>query len=64
MRFRVEKVKGSKYYQIVKVRDNRIFTSQQFDSKKKALKYVAELEGMDFKEFMKLYRKECQNDSD
>lgn len=63
MRFRVEKIKGSRFYKIVKVSDDRTFTSIQFDSKKKALKYIAELEGMDFKEFMKLYRKEC-NDTD
>lgn len=58
MRYRVEKIKGSKFYHIVKGRDGRPFTSVQFDSKKKALKYCAELEGIDFKTYMKMYRKE------
>ena len=64
LKYRVEKIKGSKFYQVVKERDNRPFTSVQFDSKKKALKYCASLEGIDFKEYMKMYRKECQNDQD
>ena len=63
MRYRVEKIKGSHFYQIVKAWDGRTFTSLQFDSKKKALKYCAELEGIDFKTYMKMYRKES-NDSD
>ena len=63
MRYRVEKIKGSKFYQIVKGRDGRPLTSVQFDSKKKALKFCASLEGIDFKEYMKIYRKE-NNDSD
>ena len=58
MRYQVEKIKGSKFYHIVKGRDGRPFTSVQFDSKKKALKYCAELEGISFKEYMKQYRKE------
>lgn len=58
MRYRVEKVKGSKFYHIVKVRDGRAYTSIQFDDKKKALKYAAGLEGIEFKEYMKAYRKE------
>ena len=58
MRYRVEKCKGSKFYMVVKVRDGRPFTSLQFDSKKKALKYCAGLEEIDFKEYMKMYRKE------
>ena len=64
MRYRVEKIKGSKFYHIVKERDNRPFTSVQFDSKKKALKYCAELEGIDFKEYMKMYRKDHKDDLD
>ena len=63
MRYRVEKIKGSKFYHIVKGRDGRPLTSVQFDSKKKALKFCASLEGIDFKEYMKIYRKE-NNDSD
>ena len=63
MRYRVEKIKGSKFYQIVKGRDGRPLTqSPQFDSKKKALKFCASLEGIDYKEYMKMYRKE-NNDS-
>lgn len=62
MRYRVEKVKGSKYYQIVKVRDGRPYTSVQFDEKKKALKYCAGLEGIEFKEYMKMYRKEMRDE--
>lgn len=58
MRYRVEKCKGSKFYEVVKAWDGRTFTSLQFDSKKKALKYCAELEGIDFKTYMKQYRKE------
>ncbi len=58
MRYRVEKCKGSKFYEVVKAWDGRTFTSLQFDSKKKALKYCAELEGISFKEYMKQYRKE------
>ena len=64
MRYRVEKIKGSKFYRIVKIRDDRPLTSVlQFDSKKKALKFCASLEGIDFKEYMKIYRKE-NNDTD
>ena len=63
MRYRVEKIKGSKFYQIVKERDNRPFTSIKFDSKKKALKYCAGLEEIDFKEYMKQYRKDHNDDS-
>ena len=63
MRYRVEKIKGSRFYKIVKVSDDRTFTSEQFDSKKKALKYCANLEGIDFKEYMKMYRKDHNDDS-
>ena len=64
MRFYPVKEKGSKFYGIVKGWDNRPYTTEHFDSKKKALKECAKLSGMDFKEYMKMYRKEFEDDSD
>lgn len=64
MKYFPVKEKGSKYYTVVKGWDNRPFTSEHFDSKKKALKECARLSGMDFKDYMKCYRKEFENDTD
>ena len=64
MRYYPVKNKGSKFYSIRKGRDDRPYSTEQYNSKKKALKECAQLCGMDFKEYMKMYRKDHKDDQD
>ena len=61
LKYVVVKEKGTKNYYGVK-RGSNIPLTPKYDSAKKALKAVAKLEGLDFKDYMKCYRKECQNE--
>ena len=60
MEYTVGKEKGSSRYYVCRVGDNTPLT-QNYSEKKKALKAAAELEGLTYKEYMKLYRKEGSN---
>ena len=62
LKYVIQKEKGTKNYYGVK-RGSNIPLTPKFDSAKKALKAVAKLEGLDFKDYMKCYRKES-HDSD
>lgn len=62
LKYVIMKEKGTKnYYGCMR----GCFTplTPKFDSQKKALKAAAKLEGMDFKDYMKCYRKECKDDT-
>lgn len=62
LKYTILKEKGTKNFYGVKRGDNTPLTPK-FDSAKKALKATAKLEGIEYKEYMKLYRKEFKNDS-
>ena len=62
LKYIIQKEKGTKNYYGVKRGENTPLTPK-FDSAKKALKATAKLEGIDFKDYMKCYRKECQHES-
>lgn len=63
LKYIIMKEKGCKNY-FACWRDSKVPLSPKYDSAKKALKAAAKLEGIDFKTYMKMYRKECQNDQD
>ena len=58
----IQKEKGTKNYYGVK-RGNNTPLTPKFDSAKKALKATAKLEGIEYKEYMKMYRKENRDDN-
>ena len=62
LKYIITKEKGTKNYYGVKRGDTTPLTPK-FDSAKKALKAVAKLEGIEYKDYMKCYRQECQNDT-
>jgi len=58
LEYTVSKEKGSNRYYVCRVGEERIPLSRRFTEKKKALHHAADMEGLDFKEYMALYRKE------
>lgn len=62
LKYIIQKEKGTKNYYGCK-RDSDIPLTPKFDSAKKALKATAKLEGIEYKEYMKMYRKENRDDS-
>ena len=60
LRYIIEKEKGTKNYYAC-LRGISAPLTPKYDSAKKALKAAAKLEGIDFKEYMKIYRRECND---
>ena len=58
MEFTVAKAKGSNRYYVCRVGEERVPLSRRFTEKKKALHHAADMEGLGFKEYMVLYKKE------
>lgn len=58
MEFTVAKEKGSNRYYVCRVEEERVPLSRRFTEKKKALHHAADMEGLGFKEYMVLYKKE------
>ena len=61
MEYTVGKEKGSSRYYVCRVGSNTPLT-QYYSTKKKALHAAADMEGLDYREYMKLYRKEGTGD--
>lgn len=57
MKYTACKEKGGKYFVCREGREDIPLSSQRYSDKKKALKEAARLCGMDYKEYMKEYRK-------
>mgnify|MGYP000852214414 CR=1 FL=1 len=57
LEYTVGKEKGSSRYFVCRAGDNTPLT-HLYSTKKKALHAAANFEGMDYKEYMKIYRKE------
>jgi hypothetical protein len=58
LEFTVCKQKGSSQYYVCKVGEEKTMLSRLYATKKKALHYAAELEGMNYKEYMNCRRKD------
>lgn len=56
MEYTVGKEKGSSRYYVCRVGSNTPLT-QNYSTKKKALHVAADMEGLDYREYMKLHRK-------
>ena len=64
MRYAVGKEKGGRYFICREGREDIPLSSQRYAEKKKALKVCASLNGLDFKQYMKMYRKDQKDDQD
>lgn len=64
MRYAVVKEKGGRYFICREGREDIPLSSQRYAEKKKALKMCASLNGLDFKQYMKMYRKDHKDDQD
>ena len=64
MRYAVGKEKGGRYFICREGREDIPLSSQRYAEKKKALKVCASLCGLDFKQYMKMYRKDHKDDQD
>ena len=63
LEYTVSKEKGSNRYYVCRVGEENIPLTSRFTEKKKALHKAAEMEGLDYKEYMSLRRKEnAKND--
>lgn len=62
LEYTVLKEKGGNQYYVCRVGEEKTLLSKRYTEKKKALKAAAGFEGMDYKEYMKVYRKEKQSD--
>ena len=62
LEYTVSKEKGSNQYYVCRVGEEKTPLSKRYTDKKKALKAAAGFECMDYKEYMKLYRKEKTHD--
>ena len=58
LEYTVTKEKGSNRYYVCRVGEENIPLTSRFTEKKKALHKAAEMEGLDYKEYMSLRRKE------
>ena len=61
LEYTVVKEKGSNRYYVCRVGEENIPLTSRFTAKKKALHKAAEMEGLDYKEYMSLRRKENAN---
>ena len=64
MKYAVAKEKGGQYFICREGREDVPLPSQRFSEKKKALKVCASLNGLSYKEYMKMYRKDHKDDQD
>ena len=64
MKYAVGKEKGGRYYICREGSENIPHSFQRFAEKKKALKVCAFLNGLSYKEYMKMYRKDHKDDQD
>jgi len=64
MKYTVSKEKGGRYYICREGSENIPHSFQRFAEKKKALKVCAFLNGLSYKEYMKMYRKDHKDDQD
>lgn len=64
MRYAVGKEKGGRFFICREGREDIPLSSQRYAEKKKALKVCASLCGLDFKQYMKMYRKDHKDDQD
>ena len=64
MKYAVGKEKGGRYFICREGREDIPLSSQRYAEKKKALKVCASLNGLDFKQYMKMYRKDHKDDQD
>lgn len=62
LEYTVSKEKGSNQYYVCRVGEEKTPLSKRYTDKKKALKAAAGFEGMEYKEYMKIYRKEKSHD--
>lgn len=58
LEYTVSKEKGSNQYYVCRVGEEKTPLAKRFTEKKKALKAAAGFEGMEYKEYMRVYRKE------
>lgn len=64
MKYVVNKEKGSSRFFVCKESERDTPLTSYFTENKKALKEAARMSNMTYKDYMKCYRKECQDDSD
>lgn len=64
MKYAVAKEKGGRYFIYREGREDVPLSTQRFAEKKKALKVCAGLNGLSYKEYMKMYRKDHKDDQD
>lgn len=62
LEYTVSKEKGSNQYYVCRVCEEKTPLSKRYTDKKKALKAAAGFEGMAYKKYMKIYRKEKSHD--
>ena len=64
MKYAVAKEKGGRYFICREGKVDVPLSNQRFSEKKKALKVCASLNGLNYKEYMKMYRKDHKDDQD
>lgn len=62
LKYTVSKEEGSNRYYVCRAGEEKTPLSKRYTEKKKALKAAAGFEGMDYKEYIKVHRKERQSD--
>lgn len=60
MEYTVTKEKGSNRYYVCRVGEGKIPLTPRFTTKKKALHKAAQMEGVEYKRYMQIRRRECE----
>ena len=64
LEYTVSKEKGSNRYYVCRVGEENVPLTQRYTTKKKALHKAAEMQGIDYKRYMQIRRRDGINDKD